>query len=199
MIRSLIFFVLIAAAAILGITCYIEPNDLRKCASSPDSSAGCQVVDAIVVVSGGDTSARTDHAIDLYKNGWATLIIFSGAAEDKTGPSNAEAMKTRAIEAGVPESAIIIEEESETTKQNAQNVGRIFNNNNISSAILVTSGYHQRRTYLEFERYTKNVTIYNSPVQNDDDWSYFWFLTPRGWYLAGSEIVKIVIFHATGI
>ena len=40
----------------------------------------CRKADAIVVVSGGDTNARTDEAIKLYKEGWAPLIVVSGAA-----------------------------------------------------------------------------------------------------------------------
>ena len=199
MIKHIIFTCLLVVAFVVGVTFYLEPNDFRKCSASPSEVVGCQAVDAIVVVSGGDTSARTAHAIELYQNGWADMLIVSGAAEDKSGPSNAEAMEAQAITAGVPESAIITETTSETTEENAENVQQIFTDNNISSAILVTSGYHQRRTYLEFIKYTSGVDIYNSPVTQDDDWSYTWFLTPRGWYLAGSEIVKIIIFHITGV
>jgi len=42
----------------------------------------------------------------LYKHDWAKLLIFSGAAADKTGPSNAEAMKRQALAAGIPSSDI---------------------------------------------------------------------------------------------
>lgn len=43
--------------------------------------------DAIVVVSGGDTNARTNEAIKLYREGWAPLIIvISSAAAGQIWP-----------------------------------------------------------------------------------------------------------------
>jgi uncharacterized SAM-binding protein YcdF (DUF218 family) len=64
--------------------------------------------------------------------------------------------------------------------------------------ILVTSGYHQRRSELEFKKVNTNITVLNHPLLKDKDWSLWWWATPRGWWLAGSEIVKIVIFHVGG-
>ena len=108
-------------------------------------------------------------------------------------------MKLQALEAGVLESSIIIDEYSETTKQNAQNVQSIFVKNNIKSVILVTSGYHQRRSNLEFSKRAQDVTVLNGPVLSDKNWSVWWWLTPRGWWLAIGEFVKIIIFYVFGI
>lgn len=55
-----------------------------------------------------------------------TNTYFSGAAADKSGPSNAAVMKQRAINAGVVASAIIVEELSESTDQNAKQTTSIF-------------------------------------------------------------------------
>jgi len=107
-------------------------------------------------------------------------------------------MKTLAVKAGVPATAIYVDEDSNTTKQNAQNVQTIFSELNVKSAILVTSGYHQRRASLEFNKLTHGVTILNHPIKSDKDWSFWWFMTPRGWWLAGSEGAKIVIFYTVG-
>ena len=107
MIRYLIFFPLLIIGVIVAISVYLQPDDLQSCGEQVGTSAPCQSVDAIVAVSGGDTSARTDEAIQLYKNNWSKTLIFSGAAEDKSGPSNAAAMKTQAEAEGIPASAII--------------------------------------------------------------------------------------------
>lgn len=197
MIRSLIFSVIVVIAAIVGVTIYLQPNDFSKCGLTPSDSSNCQSVDAIVAISGGDTAARVNKAVSLYKNGWSNVLIFAGAAEDKTGPSNAAAMKTIAINDGVPENNIYIDEYSETTKQNAENVQAIFAKLNIKRAILVTSGYHQRRASLELNKYT-DATILNHPVESDSDWSIWWWTKPRGWWLVGSELVKIVMFYTVG-
>ena len=107
MIHKLVGLMIFAALVIFGLSAYLSPNDLGKCQSVGEGD--CRKADAIVVVSGGDTNARTDEAIKLYKEGWATLIVVSGAAADKTGPSNAKAMYQRAINSGVPEKAIVMD------------------------------------------------------------------------------------------
>ena len=197
LLTSLILF---AVIAIFGVGCYLQPDDLKNCDTAPTNTGTCQTVDAIVAVSGGDTKARVDEAVTLYKNGWSDTLIFSGAAQDKTGPSNAEAMKTIAVEAGVPAEDIYIDEYAATTEQNAENVQKIFTQNNIQKVILVTSGYHQRRASLEFNKSAPEVTILNHSAESDDDWSaVWWWTTPRGWWLIGGELVKIAIFYASGL
>ena len=198
MIRSIIFSVLAIIAAIVGVSVYLQPDDLSNCSQRPSNNQKCQSVDAIVAISGGDTEARVNEAVKLYQDGWSNVLIFSGAAEDKTGPSNALAMKTLAVKTGVPATVIYVDEDSNTTKQNAQNVQTIFSELNVKSAILVTSGYHQRRASLEFNKLTHDVAILNHPIKSDKDWSFWWFMTPRGWWLAGSEAAKIIIFYTVG-
>nr|PID32760.1 MAG: hypothetical protein CR956_00760 [Candidatus Saccharibacteria bacterium] len=134
-------------------------------------------------------------AIDLYQRGWAPKIIFSGAAADKSGPSNARVMRTQALKQAVPKENIIIEEASETTHQNAEQTTSIFTQNNIKSAILVTSGYHQKRTILEFSSRASGVKFRSQPTASDRQWSAWWWTSPFGWYLAVSEIVKIIVFY----
>jgi len=194
-----VLLMLVVCTVALGI--YLQPNDFARCPSigEPVDRRGCDAADAIVAVSGGDTMARTQKAIDLYKAGWAPYIVFSGAAEDKTGPSNAAAMRGIARQQDVPAHAILVEEFSENTRQNAENTNELLANNNIHDIILVTSGYHQRRAYLEFQALTSEhgATIRNHPT-SDKDWNGWWWLTPRGWYLAIGEFGRIIAFYARG-
>jgi uncharacterized SAM-binding protein YcdF (DUF218 family) len=194
-IRGLIIAVVAVTLAIVGISIYLQPDDLAGCNDVVGTQSKCRTVDAIVAVSGGDTQARTNEAIKLYQNGWAPKLIFSGAAEDKSGPSNAAAMETIALKDGVPTSAIELDEYSNTTKQNAEDSETIFKKDNIQSVILVTSGYHERRASLEFNKRTFNVLVLDHPAPNDQDWSFWWWATPTGWYLAISELAKIVAFY----
>jgi uncharacterized SAM-binding protein YcdF (DUF218 family) len=177
---------------IIGISIFLQPNDLMGCNDTVGTSKPCQPVGAIVAVSGGDTNARTDEAIRMYKNGWSDMLIFSGAAQDKSGPSNAAAMRVRAEDQGVPSAAILLDESSETTKQNAENTKTIFDSRNIKSVILITSGYHQRRASMEFNARSSDVVIYNHPVASDQDWSFWWWTNPRGWTLAITELFKVI-------
>jgi len=194
-IRFFLFIPVLIISAIIGISLYLQPNDLKKCNGVVGQNSSCQKADAIVAISGGDTNARTDKAIELYKSGWADKLVFSGAAVDKSGPSNAKAMQIRAENAGVPAFSIFIDESSESTHENAVNSNSIFSSQNISSIILVTSGYHQRRADLEFSKSNQRISILNSPVENDIDWSSWWWTGPRGWTLAVTELFKITLFY----
>lgn len=54
---------------VLLIGAYLAPDDLAKCDMKPSSAQGCQPADVIVALSGGDTQARTNEAVSLYKMG----------------------------------------------------------------------------------------------------------------------------------
>ncbi len=194
--KWLLVLPLALAIIIIAISVYLQPNDFKGCDAAPVSNGSCAKADAIVVVSGGDTNARTQAGIDLYKNGWASVIIFSGAAKDTDSPSNAAAMKQYALEHGVPEAAIFIEEAAVNTQQNAANTQSFVKDKGYQSVILVTSGYHKRRATLEFEKRAEGIQVRSYPVSQDKDWGWYWWVTPRGWWLAGGELVKIGAFYA---
>lgn len=196
--KYLIGLAIVAVVTIVTVTMFLSVNNLRDCGETPTGIRGCEAAEVIIAVSGGDTAARTQAAIDLYQNGWARRLIFSGAAHDKSGPSNAEVMRDQAVNQGVPIEDIIIEQTSETTSQNASHTVGILQEKGISSAILVTSSYHQKRTLLEFRTRAADITFRSYPSTGDNQWSVWWWTTPYGWYLAGSEIVKIVVFYLGG-
>ena len=188
---ALAFFII----SIALVSRYLGPDDLAKCSDGPSVSGKCQAASVIVAVSGGDTTARTVEAIRLYKAGWAPHLVFSGAAEDENSPSNAAVMRGIALASGVPDSAITIDEYGRTTKQNAEETADLLASKEITSMILVTSGYHQRRTSLEFGERFENVEIRNHPVAQDNQWSLWWWMTPVGWYLALGELARILLFY----
>lgn len=184
-----VFFALIVWA----INSYLTIDDLASCGDAPDSQvAKCAPADAIVAISGGDTPARAQEAINLYKQGWAPRLVFSGAALDRTGPSNAEAMRKQALAAGVPEDAILLDETSADTVQNASRTQALLSD--AKRIILVTSPYHQHRASLEFQHiYGSGVDIVNRPTYSDHLWPHTWYLTATGWWLALSETAKTAV------
>ncbi len=107
--------------------------------------------DVIVAVS-GDNGPRTETAVALWKQGYAPLLIFSGAALDPDSVSSAELMKREAIRLGVPAAAILLEPASATTEENARLVAQLMTDRGLHTAILVTSPYHQRRASILFSR-----------------------------------------------
>lgn len=169
-------------AALFAVGSYIAPQDELKPAN------------AIIAVSGGDTKARTQEAVKLYQEDWAPLLIFSGAASDPESISNAQAMKEIAVDQGVPPDVVAIEEFSRNTQENAGEVGTIIDALRHKTVILVTSPYHQRRTYLEFqERLGGDVEIINHSAP-DKNWSrQDWWTNANGWYLTLTEVPKTLI------
>lgn len=147
--------------------------------------------DAIVAVSGGDTTARTAKAIELYQQGYAPMLVFSGAAKDPASPSNAKVMQQKAVKEGVPATAIKIDELSRDTKENAQGIKTVLSD--AEKVILVTSEYHQKRAHSELSNALPDVTVINVPAQ-DKNWSrYTWWMTPYGWWITLGEAVKNVL------
>ena len=187
LVGLVIFVSIMAGLAVLlfyGLPYYLAPQSkLTK-------------ADAIVAVSGGETTSRTLGAVKLYDQGYAPLIIFSGAAQDPTSVSNAAAMKSIAIREGVPASSILIEEDSADTYENAQNTARIIKSKSISSIILVTSPYHQRRASIEFRRaLSKDFKIINHST-SDENWRRSaWWKNTYSLNLTLSEFQKIVFLY----
>lgn len=130
--------ILLVVVTVISIGFYLSPQ------------GRLQHADVIVAISGGETSQRTREAIKLYQQGYAPRLLFSGAAADTTGPSNAAAMRAEALKVGVPAKDILIEEDSANTAENAYRVAPILRDIDAHSIILVTSPYHQRRASLNF-------------------------------------------------
>lgn len=200
LIISIICFVVCMAALTLGLAWFLGVDDLKNCPAAPQlSDSTCRPADAIVAISGGDTDARAREAILLYKAGWATKLIFSGAALDRGGISNAAAMRQQALKAGVNSNAMSIDEASIDTADNAKKIKQLVAFKDIRRIILVTSPYHQRRASIEFTRALgPEVQVINHPTPDDKFWPSNWWLTPLGWWLALSELSKTIFTSTVG-
>jgi uncharacterized SAM-binding protein YcdF (DUF218 family) len=148
--------------------------------------------DAIVAIS-GDTGARADSAIALWKQGYAPLLIFSGGSSDPQSVASAELMKRTAVAAGVPANAIVVEGDSATTEENAKRVAELMKKQGLHSAILVTSPYHQRRAAMLFEREFEraSLTFKNQPA-DDPVWDpNLWWTSDPSRRLTLVELAKL--------
>lgn len=203
-ITKLIFFIGSVAAAVIGLVLLLafmlNVDDLASCSQTQNSNdTRCKTADAIVAISGGDTDARAREAIKLYKAGWAPRLIFSGAALDRSGTSNAAAMRLQALRAGVDDTAITIDEASVDTTDNAKKIKQIIEPDGLQRIILVTSPYHQRRASIEFNRMLgPKVQVINHPTPDDKSWPANWWITPKGWWLTLSESVKVLYITVVG-
>lgn len=147
--------------------------------------------DTIIAVSGGDSNARIEKSVELYKEGWAPVIIFSGAAAEGD-ISNAAAMRNIASSMGVPKSDILIEEKSVDTVENAKFTSEIIKSKGYQSIILVTSPYHQRRTMELFQdELGEGFKIINQSAIDEDWRKKGWWESNVARFLTIGELGKI--------
>ncbi len=176
----------IAALVFFGLGFYLSPQ------------SNLQKADAIVVVSGGQTTTRAQKGIELFKDNMAKNLILSGAALDD-GPSNATAMAVQATASGVPYYAIYTDPDSQNTYENAKNTKLILESIDAKSIILVTSPYHQRRTYETFRSVLGHDYVIQNASSVDNRWSKSqWYKTEFGRDISISELQKMIYIYVTG-
>lgn len=88
--------------------------------------------------------ARVEHAVTLYRRGFATRLLFSGGIGD-FGASEASVSRALAVELGVPAGACLVEEQSHSTKQNAAFSAELIRAQGWRSVVVVTDPYHLPR------------------------------------------------------
>lgn len=121
--------------------------------------------DAIVVLGGatrGDThfsslgdlnqqADRLTYAVALYKARKAPLVLLSGGAQPGNRPE-AEIMHEHMVLMGLPRRALLKERESRDTHDNAVYSAILLKGRGVKRILLVTSGFHMRRSVPLFER-----------------------------------------------
>lgn len=112
--------------------------------------------------------ARVNHAVSLYKNHYAAKILMSGGTDKETNVNEAETMKKIAMQAGVPETDILLEEKSNSTYENFALSQKILNKAGLHSVIIVTDPYHNARASLVASKLQYRYSL--SPVVESPCW-----------------------------
>jgi hypothetical protein len=126
--------------------------------------------DAIILLE-GDGYNRYRKAVDLYNEGFAKKIVFSGGITDyEYGSYPFSDILPYMLDLGVPEYNIIHENVSQNTKEQAVEVMKLALEKNWQKLILVATHEHQYRAYLTFLKevsvLNRNIVLYNAPVRN---------------------------------
>ena len=143
---------------------------------------------------------RIPAAVAAYKAGRANKILLCGGKlrDFPTGKcSEAEYMRQAAIDLGIAEENIILENSSQNTVENILfaliELQRNFWLNKVHSVLLVTTTYHMRRS-LAIARYLfpKHITIIPCPANDSNTKRDNWMKTPVGIERAKVEALKII-------
>jgi len=121
--------------------------------------------------------ARVDHAIDLFRRGFAQRIIFTGGVGDRDTTSEAAVSQRYAIERGIPPRAILIETIGRSTSESLRQVADLMDAAPSRDVILVSDPFHMLRLSILARRY--GLTPLTSPTQTSpialsrsESWKY---------------------------
>ena len=150
-------FMIYLAATALSIWRYASVDEKQPADTAIVLGAG---------TAGGEISPvfreRIHHGIWLYQNGYVDALIFTGGIGDGNERSDAWAAGQYAIEQGVPEADILLEEKSTITQENIANAKKIMDEKEYRTAIIVSDPLHMKRAMLMARDY--GIEAYSSPT-----------------------------------
>jgi uncharacterized SAM-binding protein YcdF (DUF218 family) len=90
--------------------------------------------------------ARLEHALGLFEEGVAPVVVTVGGKADGDRFTEAEAGAQYLVDAGVPADALLPVPEGDDTLESMRSVSRAFDERGWSTAVLVTDPWHAMRT-----------------------------------------------------
>ena len=105
--------------------------------------------------------ARTERAIELYQQGYAPYLLLSGGL-GRYPPEEAEVMRRLAVEAGIPQEALILDQEAHSTWESMEKAQEILEQQGWQTAIIVSDPFHIQRALLMAREV--GIEAYGSPA-----------------------------------
>lgn len=132
-----------------------------------DNKTKCDVAIVLGAATSGEEVSpvyreRINHGIWLYENGYVDYLILTGGVGEGNEKSDAYVAKQYAIEKGIPNQAILIEERSTITEENLEYANAIMDAHSMDTAIVVSDPLHMKRAMLMADDY--GITAYSSPT-----------------------------------
>ena len=163
----------------------------------------------VIFLPGGSDPSLPEKAAELYAEGMAPLIAVSGKYGKQLGRFKGLAYKRELYPGdyrteaefyldvltknGVPEGAVLCEDEAEYTYQNAVFTRRMLERLGVavSKAILVCKAFHSRRAYTYYKNEFPDITLGVTPVPGFGISPENWYKTERGRARVAGELSRI--------
>ena len=137
---------------------------------------------------------RARHAARLYTSGRVDRVVVTGGV-GKHPPSEAEVMARILRDEGVPDRAVLLEDEAESTWDSARLVAAMAAGEGVSEVLVVTDPLHCVRTAAAFRR--AGLIAWAEPVYSSPMWRDPWLR--RGQFLReGGALVWYRVRHGVG-
>jgi vancomycin permeability regulator SanA len=144
-------------------------------------------VDAIVVLGAAQYNgrpsavlqARLDTTLEAWNAGYAPWVIVTGGKLPGDAYTEAETSRNFLVDNGVPESAILLENEGHSTEQSIDGVAQLMDQHQLHSALFVSDGFHLLRTkYIAKKHGIKGygLAAENSPISRYSMDEFFYVL-----------------------
>jgi len=121
--------------------------------------------------------ARLDHALELWHRHLASLLILTGGTGSGDNTSEASVGRNYAKKHGVPDTAILVENEGRTTSESMRAVAGMLEVRGLQTALLVSDPFHMLRLRILARRF--GFTPYTSPTRTspispnrEERWKY---------------------------
>lgn len=172
----------IAVALLIAYLAIFQTNLVWWLAEPLKISEPAVPADVIVVFAGGVGESgrpgvagqeRIAKAIELFKLGIAPRMIISSGFV--LALKEAQVMKATAVDNGVPENAILLEERAANTYENVTLTYRMLQDEKWHRVALVSSPYHMRRAMLTWKKVAPEIEVHPTPPS-----SSFFYAHTRG-------------------
>lgn len=145
---ALLLLLLLAAAAVLGGSVYVVWSaraEILSLEEVPPANLDCILVLGCGVYTDGTPTpmlrSRMTRAVELYQAGWADKLLLSGD-NSREDYNEVAAMKTLALEGGVPEEDIVLDHAGFSTYDSLYRAREVFQ---VKRLVIVTQEYHLSR------------------------------------------------------
>jgi uncharacterized SAM-binding protein YcdF (DUF218 family) len=151
----------------------------------------------LIFVFGSKTPLRIEKAVELYDQGVSEIIVVSGRGPhygEDSASTEAVTYARIAMDKGVPEKAIVIEDKSITIPDNVRSSLNLLDEKGVfyNSIILVNSPYTQRRGWAHFKKYLpEGVKFIRVNSGTGDQYKRdSWYKSPTGIDVIVGEYLK---------
>lgn len=157
----------------------------------------------LILLFGGRRMERAERAAQLYHAGVAPRIFITGGDKRETGDCEAEVLKRKCVELGVPAEAVLTECESVNTLENVKMASNKINQTigweNIQNLVLISAPHHLRRVKQTMAHYVpRSVTFICCPDSRTDVTRDNWWHTPEGQSIVYRELEKVRTYAIRG-
>ena len=190
LVAILLAFVMGAAALIYGVS---------RAGYWLQAAAQAPVHANAIIVLGGNDGDRASRALDLYKAGYAPLVVLTGLERGRASPpANLTWRAEYLVSRGVPKSALRFEVYSENSYEEAENILDLMKKQGWRTVIAVSDPPHMRRLAWSWHRVFRGSGLSYALVASNAEW---W--SPGGWWrdersgqFVITEYIKIAYYLA---